>query len=405
MSAAPVTGPSDPDPVGRDGSPTVVLVETSDALPGLLPFQAWDALGTAEVVWVRDRETHPAAPHLYFAGLDLADLPPASLARADLDLNRPGDPSARRLAKALLSRAVADGRVVYLLGPDDEGLKLALAGMAPDHDAELELVFLAQEPAGTALLRLVAVMRRLRDPEAGCPWDLEQDHASLVGHLLEEAYELVDAIEDGDDREVVEELGDLLLQVVFHGQVGQDRGAFTIDDIARGITEKLIRRHPHVFADGDADTPEAVQANWDRLKAAEKARTGPFDGVPVALPGLSLHATLQRKAAKQGLAPPPVAPTPVETVDARLAALRSLSADADADAREQALGELIGAVVALAGELDVDPERAARQAGRRLRARTEAVLALARREEVDLAAAPAEVRAALWARLDEGASC
>jgi XTP/dITP diphosphohydrolase len=356
----------DPGPVpAADEPPRVVLVETSDAFPGLLPFQAWDVLGTATTVWVRDLDAHPSAPHLYYAGLDLQTLEPAALDRADLDLTRPGDPTSRRLAKALLARAIADGTVVFLLGPDDAGLAPALAGMAPEHDAEIELVFLAQQPAGSELVRLVDVMRRLRDPEDGCPWDLEQDHATLRGYLIEETYELLHAIEEGDDAELAEELGDVLLQVVFHAQVASDRDAFAIDDVARGIADKLVRRHPHVFADGDAATAEEVQANWDRLKRDEKGREGPFDGVPLAAPGLHLLETLQRKAAKHGIAPERAADP------ALLRAVEDLVGRDPADPAAR-VGELLAAVVAVARASGVDPEEAARLAAARFRAEAEA---------------------------------
>ena len=161
-------------------SPSVALVETSELFPGLLPFQAWDVLGTAEGILVRDAATHPAATHLHLAGLDLETLEPAALERHDLDLSRPGLPDDRRIAKALVARARQQGRVVYLLGPQDDRLAAALAGMAAEHDLEIELVFFAQQPAGAEVLRLVEVMRRLRDPAAGCPWDLEQDHTTLL---------------------------------------------------------------------------------------------------------------------------------------------------------------------------------------------------------------------------------
>ena len=372
-------------------SPRVVLVETSDALPGLLPFQAWDALGTAGVVLLRDAEAHPAAPHLYFAGLDLETVAPATLQRGDLDLSLPGDPTDRRLAKALLDRAVTDGEVTYLLGPEDRQLPVVLGSMAPARDAEIELVFLAQEPEGTELLRLVQVMRRLRDPEDGCPWDLEQDHTTLTGYLVEEAYELIDAIERQHDVDLQEELGDVLLQVVFHAQVARDRGAFAIDDVARGIAEKLLRRHPHVFADTEVADASEVSANWDEIKAQEKARAGPFEGVPSAMPGLLLLETLQRKAAKRGFdwaGPTGPADKVREELDEVLAA-------EDPAARERELGDLMGAVVALARHLDVDPEAAARRAGTSFRERVETMLRLARDEAVD----PGELDADGWRRL------
>jgi MazG family protein len=361
---------------GTRPSPRVALVETSDVLPGLLPFQSWDVLGTADTILLRDRDRHPSAPHLHMAGLDLETLAPAQLERDDLDLTRPGAPEDRRLAKALVGLAVDAspdaGPVVYLLGPDDGGIAPALAGMAAQHDLEIELVFLAQQPEGTELLRLVDVMRRLRAPD-GCPWDLEQDHASLARYLVEETYELIDAIEREHDVDIQEELGDVLLQIVFHARIAGDRRAFGIDDVARGIAEKLIRRHPHVFADGDASTAAEVEATWDELKAVEKSRDGPFDGVPAAGPGLELLTTLQRKTAKLGF-DWPGGGEPLETVHE---ALTELAAAPDADVRDVAMGELIAAVVSLARHLDVDPEAAARRASRTFRARVDAVLAAA----------------------------
>jgi MazG family protein len=386
-------------PEQPDGAtPRVVLVETSDALPGLLPFQAWDALGTASEVWLRDVEAHPSAPHLYFAGLDLRTVEPAQLDRADLDLSRPGSPTDRRIAKALLAIAARQEAAVYLLGPEDDGLAKALAGMAPAHDAEIELVFLAQQPAGSELLRLVDVMRQLRDPATGCPWDLEQDHATLRRYLVEETYELLHAIEEEDDVELQEELGDVLLQVVFHAQVARDREAFTIDDVARGIADKLVRRHPHVFADGDASTAAEVQEHWDRLKGEEKDRTGPFDGVPAAGPGLHLLETLQRKAAKRGL--PAAADDPAARLRGRVDALAAASGD---DERRRRLGDLLAAVVELARHLELDPEEAARAAGARFRARAERALALAAARELDLSGLDAAGWRSLWDEAAEDA--
>jgi XTP/dITP diphosphohydrolase len=375
--------------------PSVALVETSDLLPGLLSFPAWDVLGTAERIWARDAAQHPFAVHLHLAGLDLETLDPAPLDRGDLDLTRPGRPEDRRLAKALVQRAVADGRVVYLLGPDDDRLALALAGMAAEHDLELELVLLAQQPPGTELLRLVGVMQRLRDPEHGCPWDLEQDHHSLLRYLIEEAYELVAAVEEGDDHDLAEELGDVLLQIVFHARIAQDRGAFTIDDVARGIAEKLVRRHPHVFADGDAATAEEVQTRWDELKVAEKGREGPFDGVPPAGPGLELLTTLQRKAAKRGLLLEDPSPPATAVADAATMAI-----DAPQTDRLPAVGRLLDAVVRLARELEVDAEAAARLAARQRRERTEAALAHGRASGADVGAVTPEAFRAWWDAVD-----
>ena len=152
---------------------------------------------------------------------------------------------------------------------------------------------------------LLEVMVRLRSPK-GCPWDREQDHKTLRWHAVEEVYELMDAIEAGDDHEMVEELGDVLLQVVFHSQLGKERGAFDFAEVARRVTEKLIRRHPHVFGDSDAKTVDAVWAQWEKIKKAEKAgtkheRPSALDGIPKHLPALLRSEKLLKKARKAKL--------------------------------------------------------------------------------------------------------
>ena len=151
---------------------------------------------------------------------------------------------------------------------------------------------------GASLLELVAVMDRLRSP-GGCPWDARQTHESLVEYLVEEAYETVEAIEASDDAGLREELGDLLLQVVFHARIAQERGdqGWNIDDVARGIIDKLIRRHPHVFADVNADTAEQVEANWHALKAEEKGRSSVTDGIPEQLPALLRASKVRARSA------------------------------------------------------------------------------------------------------------
>src|SRR4051812_47078907 len=147
---------------------------------------------------------------------------------------------------------------------------------------------------------LLRVMARLRSP-TGCPWDREQDHMTLRFHAVEEVYELIDAIEAGDEHEMKEELGDLLLQVVFHCQLAQESGAFDFDDVARNISEKLIRRHPHVFGESDVKTVDEVWAQWDKIKKAEKAgtkndRPSALDGIPKHLPALMYAEKLVKKA-------------------------------------------------------------------------------------------------------------
>jgi len=153
---------------------------------------------------------------------------------------------------------------------------------------------------------LLEVMRRLRAPD-GCPWDKEQDHQSIRFHAVEEVYEMIDAIEAGDDHELEEELGDLLLQVVFHCQLASERGAFDFDAVARRITDKLVHRHPHVFGDTRVKDVHEVWANWERLKNLEKEgthleRPSALDGIPRHLPALQRAQKLVKKAAKAGLA-------------------------------------------------------------------------------------------------------
>lgn len=346
----------------------VVLVETSGTLPGLLPFQAWDALADADAVLVRDPTSHPSAPSLHMAGLDLVRLEPATLERADLDLTRPGGPAERRLAKSLVAAARERGTVVYLLDDDEAGLAPALAGMVAEHDIEIELVLLAQLPAGTDVVRAVEVMRRLRDPETGCPWDLEQDHASLARYLVEETYELIDAIALGEDEDILEELGDVLLQVLFHARIAAERRAFTIDDVARGLADKLVRRHPHVFADGAATTADEVQRDWDLLKSKEKGGKGPFDGVPRSMPGLALLDALLRRARRLGMLPADGARMRADLA-ATAATIAALDEDTLAPGSEghddlrRALEDLMIAAVAVARTHDLEADALAREAG------------------------------------------
>jgi XTP/dITP diphosphohydrolase len=204
------------------------------------------------------------------------------------------------------------------------------------------------------VLDLVAVLDRLRSP-GGCPWDARQTHRSLVEYLVEEAYETVEAIELDDRAGLREELGDLLLQVVFHARIAEEDAddPWTIDDVADGIVEKLIARHPHVFGEATAETAEQVEANWHALKAKEKGRESVTDGIPSALPAL-VHAgkVLSRSA---GLA------DRLPTLPATEAAADIMSTVSD----EEAFGDLLLALVALGRERGLDAETAARGAARR----------------------------------------
>jgi XTP/dITP diphosphohydrolase len=193
---------------------------------------------------------------------------------------------------------------------------------------------------------LIATLERLRAP-GGCPWDREQTHESLVRYLVEESAELVEAIEDGSREERIEELGDVLYQVLFHADIAREAGEFTIEDVAANMTRKMVGRHPHVFGDAVAETPEAVMVSWDAIKAVEKSdRTSVLDGIPPGMPALALAEKVVGRAAKVGVERAP-APVP---------------------ATEDELGAQLLALVTGARDAGLDPERALRSAIRGLQA-------------------------------------
>ena len=191
---------------------------------------------------------------------------------------------------------------------------------------------------------VVAVMRRLRAP-GGCPWDREQTHESLVKYLVEESAELVEAIESGDSSAVRDELGDVLLQVLFHADIAAEHEGWGVDDVARGLADKLRRRHPHVFGDVRVAGADEVVANWDAIKAQEHPdRSGPFDGIPAHLPALARAQKTLDRAARHGLDVPPL-PTDTESerIGAELLALVARAREAGVDA-EQALRAAVRSV-------------------------------------------------------------
>jgi tetrapyrrole methylase family protein/MazG family protein len=215
---------------------------------------------------------------------------------------------------------------------------------------------------------LRAVVARLRDPDGGCPWDLEQTHESLKRFLLEEAYEAVDALDAGEPHRLAEELGDLMMQVVLHAQLGEDEGGFVIEDVIASIAAKLIRRHPHVFGDVQVSGPDDVLRNWNTLKGEERGDAPILDAVPKAMPALAQAQSVQSRATKAGLAPPPHTPQSLAT---------HLDTVAAGGATLDALGELLFGIVALAREHDLDAEEALRLSVGRYRER----VALAEREQ------------------------
>ncbi|MCQ4252503.1 nucleoside triphosphate pyrophosphohydrolase [Stutzerimonas stutzeri] len=223
---------------------------------------------------------------------------------------------------------------------------------------------------------LLHLMARLRDPQHGCPWDLQQNYASIVPHTLEEAYEVADAIESGDFDHLPGELGDLLFQVVYYSQLAKEEGRFDFSTVIDAITRKLIRRHPHVFPDGDLyGSPElprldeaAIKQRWEEIKAEERAEKAAapeqlslLDDVPGALPALSRAAKLQKRAAQVGFDWPEALPV-VDKVREELGEVLEAMSENDPKAIAEELGDLLFVVVNLARHLKVDPENALRAA-------------------------------------------
>ncbi len=260
-------------------------------------------------------------------------------------------------------------------------------------------------PVGVEYVRFHQLTRLLREQ---CPWDIEQTHRSLVPHLLEETYEVVDAIEGLDandtttDDDLIEELGDLLYQIEFHATIAEQEGRFTIADVAQGIHDKLVRRHPHVFGDlvgTDLGTDE-VLANWDEIKRTEKARTSVFDGIPRSMPALAYAAKVGAKASKVGFDWPDVTgafPKIAEETDELLATIDDVG-----DRSAEELGDLLFAVVNVARHLRVDPELALRAATDKFRTRFEGVEVLAAQRAIDLRNADLAILDSLWDEIKAG---
>ncbi|WP_433477131.1 MazG family protein [Spirillospora sp. CA-142024] len=312
-----------------------LLATTHRVAPGLLTWRAWDALRSADAVRLRDG--HPLLPALLDAGIvpDLVDAP---------------DPSA----------LVADARradVLWVAAPEgDEELMRGIGNLVVNDPLDVEVLHGSYDLPGARLLDLVSVMDTLRRE---CPWDRKQTHVTLVPYLLEEAYEVLDTIESGDYGALREELGDVLMQVAFHSVVAAERDdetAFTIDDVAGAIVDKLVRRHPHVFGDVTVSGADEVNANWEQIKAAERAEksgaeASALDGVPMGQSALSLAAQLQRRAARMD--------APAGLAD-------------DLAGGENELGARLFALVREAVEGAVDPEAELRAVSRVFRDRVRA---------------------------------
>jgi tetrapyrrole methylase family protein/MazG family protein len=245
---------------------------------------------------------------------------------------------------------------------------------------------------GRRLLDLVRIMAKLRGP-GGCPWDAEQTHRTLARHLLEETHELLEAIDADDDDAMRDELGDVLLQVVFHAQLAADEGRWDIDDVARGLIEKLIYRHPHVFGEVQVSGANEVLVNWEKLKAAEAGgRKGVDEEIPVSLPALARAGKVQRRAAGWGFE--------WRSVDSAVAALREevdeLAEATDPSAVEGEVGDVLFATVAVARKLGVDAESALRRTVRTFAQRYERFSELAAERGIDVEHAPEDELRALF---------
>jgi MazG family protein len=308
------------------------LVLTSPRVaPGLLSHGAWQVVAGAGARLARshDEPLAEAVDESGFAVDEVGDATPAELARRLVDL---------AATEAVVWLGSADG---------DPGLSDALAAEVSRLEAppDVEVVVGSWDVQGGRLLDVVATMDRLRSP-GGCPWDAEQTHESLAPYLVEEAHEVVHAIEGGDRAHLAEELGDVLLQVVFHARVAEEAAedAFDIDTVAGLLVEKLVRRHPHVFADGDASTPAEVEQAWERIKAQEKAAAAGgagyagdlLHGIPTSLPGDLAAEKVLARVRRRALTPAPDAV-------ARLERARTSLADAEAEVRA-ALADLAAGV-------------------------------------------------------------
>ncbi|TDC15502.1 nucleoside triphosphate pyrophosphohydrolase [Streptomyces sp. 8K308] len=291
----------------------VLLTTTHRVAPGLLSWPAWQELRAADQVLCRDAG-HPQLPYLKDAGVTVETRDPRA---------------------AELVAACAGGRSVVVLASADGEPRLTeeLATLAGSGRAtalpSLELLPGSYDLPGARLLDLVQVMDRIR---AECPWASSQTSAEIARYGIEEVYELVEAIEAGDTAEIREELGDVLLQVIFHARIAAEdpERPFDIDDVAAGIVAKLVRRHPHVFGDARAETAEDVKALWLAAKAEEKRRDSVTDGVPLSQPGLALAAKLAARA-RRAVLPPPPEPAGADDYGYRLLALAAEAEAAGTD--------------------------------------------------------------------------
>ncbi len=262
--------------------------------------------------------------------------------------------------------------------------------------------------------RLLEVMVSLRDPDHGCPWDKQQSFATILPYTLEEVYEVAEAIDQKDMTALREELGDLLFQIVFYAQMAKEAGEFDFDDIAAEISEKLVQRHPHVFADADIGSAEAQTHAWEKHKererhskaAAQQRAASVLDNVPVALPGLMRAMKLQRRAARVGFDWPDIEPV-LDKIEEELAEVREVLVEGgDQERMQHEVGDLIFACVNLGRHAGIDPEVAMRGVNARFESRFRRVESLAAEQNQTLSEMPLEEMDKLWdqAKAEEAAT-
>jgi nucleoside triphosphate diphosphatase len=263
----------------------------------------------------------------------------------------------------------------------------------------------------TDIIRLLEIMAALRTPGSGCPWDLEQDFASIAPYTIEEAYEVVDAIERGDLADLRDELGDLLLQVVFHARIAEEQGAFGFSDVVEAITRKLIRRHPHVFGSIKDLSPEEVKTLWDAIKAEEKAErraarekmghapeaheAGFLGAIPTALPALTRAQKLTAKAAKVGFDWPEAVQV-IDKIHEELEEVKEASSSGERDKIEDEIGDLLFSVTNLARHFNIDPERALRRTNAKFERRFKAIEEALQKQDRSLDEASLSEMEELW---------
>ena len=254
------------------------------------------------------------------------------------------------------------------------------------------------------IAELLAIMRRLRSPDGGCPWDLAQNFSTIAPYTIEEAYEVASAIETGDFSALKDELGDLLLQVVFHAQMASERDLFAFPDVVRAISDKMIRRHPHVFAKGGAKTPEAVTLAWDEIKRREREAKAPheslLDDVPRALPALMRAVKLQNRAAQVGF-DWPSAVTVTDKIAEESRELAEAVASGKSSKVAEEFGDLLFAMANLARHLKLDPEEALRAANAKFVRRFKAIEAGLEAKGRTLEDASLDEMEALWQEAKE----